>query len=322
MVSADALRSRLTGVFVPLVTPFDADGELSASGLREICRHVTDGGAAGIIPGDLVGELYALTLEERRLLIRESVAAGCGRLIVISVTADSSLTNAIELARVAREAGADAIKLAQPCSYAPPETAMLDVYRRIDDAAGMPFLIESSDELTIPLSVISALCERPHFVGLEELGSDVARLDRLYREFGERLAILPSGETAFLFLTLMGARALIASEANFAPAVMGAFLAACQARDLDRALDLFGKRRRYRDLFRARLASGVPAFTPYAKAALGLLGFSVGKPRLPHESLTPEETDRLRQVLREEFGLDPPAIPLDGASEPRRGRRS
>jgi 4-hydroxy-tetrahydrodipicolinate synthase len=308
--SSKEVCRRLQGLVAPTVTPFDDHGALALPIVERLVESLVEGGVAAVIPGDLVGEFFSLTLDERRALLAESVRCARGRLLVVALTADASLDNAIELARFARRTGADLIKLALPYPSPPSESAILDYFRKIDDAEGAPFLVESSDELPIPLPVIAALCERPSFVGLEELGTDLGRLDRLYREFAERLVILPSGETALLFLCLLGAPGLIAAEVNFAPAFMRAFLDACRRRDLDRALELFGRRRRYRDLFRARLARGLPMFTPYAKAALELLGMPVGKPRLPQEPLTPEETRALRDILRAEFGLTDGAVSL------------
>lgn len=297
-------RDRLRGVVVPTVTPFTSSGSLSVDAIHRLVGWWRETGAvAGLIPGDLVGEVFSLTLEERRVLVAETVKASAGDLVVIALTADLSVAHSIELGRFAGDAGADLIKLGLPYPYTPDASAMLAIFERIDDAVGMPFVIESSDERPIPLPVLRALCERETFVGLEELGSDVGRLDLLYREFGTRLVLLPSGETALLFLCLMGAPGLIAAECNFAPRFMAEFLAACRARDLDRALELFGRRRRYRDLFRDDLRRGLPAFTPYAKAAMEVLGLPVGKPRLPQEPLTAEAMATLREVLEREFGL-------------------
>jgi 4-hydroxy-tetrahydrodipicolinate synthase len=299
------LRHRLRGLVAPIVTPFDGEGALSLPGLSRVLEFLAGAGVAGVIPGDLVGEFFALTLDERHRLLEETIRAVRGRMVVIALTADTSLENAVSLARVAERAGADVVKLALPYPYAPAASAILAYFERVADAGDLPFLVESSDELPIPLPVIAALCERPRFLGLEELGTDLGRLDQLWREFATRLVILPSGETALLFLCLMGAPGLISAECNFAPAFMQDFLDACQRRDLDRALQLFGRRRRYRDLFREGLRRGLPLYTPWAKAAMELLGLPVGKPRLPSEALTSDETEALRAALRTEFGLSP-----------------
>lgn len=303
MSAVEAVRARLRGVIAPTVTSFAEDGGLSLFGVRRVIDSLAEANVTAIIPGDLVGEVFSLTLDERRTLIAESVQAARGRMAVVGLTADVSLQNAIELGRFSRKVGVDVIKVGLPYPYTPSAGAMLDIIRRIDDAVDLPFLVESSDALTIPLEVIAALCERPNFVGVEEWGSDIGRMDRLFSEFSPRFVILPSGEAALLFLCLRGAPGLIAAEVNFAPRFMAEFLRVSQRRDLDAALALFSRRRRYRDLFREGLARRVPLFTPYAKAAMVLLGLPVGPPRPPHEPLTAAETARLREVLRREFDL-------------------
>ena len=38
------------GLFVPLITPFTAEGELAAGALEKLAHHVLDAGAAGLWP--------------------------------------------------------------------------------------------------------------------------------------------------------------------------------------------------------------------------------------------------------------------------------
>src|SRR5216684_1006042 len=117
MPSLHELRQRLSGLVAPIVTPFDDNGAVSLSGLRHVLEFVADAGVAAVIPGDLVGEFFSLTLEERRLLLQESVNVAGSRIVVIALTADASLDNAIALAQFAQRAGADVIKLALPYPY-------------------------------------------------------------------------------------------------------------------------------------------------------------------------------------------------------------
>jgi 4-hydroxy-tetrahydrodipicolinate synthase len=304
MLSPDDAHARLRGVVVPTVTPFDEQGRLDLPAFRDLLAFVARQGASAVAPGDLVGEMFALTLRERRALLEAAVAACRGQMLVVALTAAASVEDAIELARYARDVDADVLKLSLPYPWTPTAAGMLDVFRRIDDAVQMPFLLESSDDLTIPVEVIDALCERPTFVGIEEFGSSASRADRIFCDFGERLVILTSGDNASLCLGLMGAPGMVVAESNFAPRQIAEFLEACRERKLDRALELFRARRRYRDLFRDELSRGLPMFVPYTKAALELMGLRVGRPRLPQEPLGERERQALRETLRSSFGIE------------------
>lgn len=303
MADSDALRARLAGCIAPVATPFDGEGRISLPGFRAVLDFLASQGVTGIVPGDLIGEYPALSLEERQQLIEAAVELGRKRFVVAALVSDASIDTAMGLARSAERAGADAIKVALPYPYVPTDSMVLEYLRRVTGASTLPFLVESSDELEISTSVIAALCADPRFVGMEEMGTSLGRLQQMHREFAGRLALLPAGETALLILCLLGAPGCLAAENNVAPAFMREFLDACKRRDLERALALFDRRTQYRDLFRAGLHR--QSFTPWTKAAMELLGLPVGKPRPPHEPLTAAEVALLRNALETQFGLTP-----------------
>ena len=299
--SPEGLQARLTGCITPVATPFDGEGRISLANFRVVLDFLASQGVTGIVPGDLIGEYPALSLDERRQLIEAAVELGRGRFIVAALVSDASIETAMELARFSERTGVDAIKIAVPYPYVPTDAMTLEYLRRVTSASTLPFLVESSDELEVTLPVIEALSADPRFVGMEEMGTGLGRLQRLHREFAKRLAFLPAGETALLVLCLLGAPGCLAAENNFIPAFMGKFLDACKRRDPDRALALFDRRTQYRDLFRSSLAR--QSFTPWTKAAMELIGLPVGKPRPPHERLTAAELGLLRRTLVEQFEL-------------------
>ena len=301
MTTPHALRVRLAGCIAPVATPFDAQGRISLTGFRTVLDFLAARGVTGIVPGDLIGEYPALSLEERQQLIEAAVECGQGRFVIAALVSDASIDTAMHLARFAERAGVDAIKMALPYPYVPSDPMVLDYVQRLAGATTLPFLVESSDELEVSIPVIRTLCEDPRFVGMEEMGTSLGRLQRMHREFAGRLALLPAGETALLVLCLLGAPGCLAAENNFIPVFMREFLDACHRRELDRALALFDRRTQYRDLFREGL--GRQSFTPWTKAAMGLLGLPVGKPRPPHPQLTGSELAQLRKALTDQFGL-------------------
>ena len=303
MAPPDAIRARLAGCIAPVATPFDAGGNISLAGFRAVLDFLSAQGVTGIVPGDLIGEYPALSLDERRQLIEATVELGRGRFVVAALVSDASIDTAIGLARFAERAGADAIKLALPYPYIPTNAMVLEYVQRVVAASALPFIVESSDELEVGIPVIAALCDDPRFVGMEEMGTGLGRLQRLHREFAGRLAFLPAGETALLVLCLLGAPGCLAAENNFIPAFMREFLDACHRQDMVRALALFDRRTQYRDLFRAELHR--QSFTPWTQAAMELLGLPVGKPRAPHPQLTAADLALLRKALVEQFGLTP-----------------
>ncbi|MFI6446971.1 dihydrodipicolinate synthase family protein [Kitasatospora sp. NPDC050543] len=60
----------LNGIFVPLVTPFDADGALAAQALEALAHGLLDDGAAGLVALGTTAETATLDEDERRAVVR------------------------------------------------------------------------------------------------------------------------------------------------------------------------------------------------------------------------------------------------------------
>ncbi len=59
----------LAGLFVPLITPFSAAGEVAAGPLERLARRVLDQGAAGLVALGTTAEATTLTEPERRVVL-------------------------------------------------------------------------------------------------------------------------------------------------------------------------------------------------------------------------------------------------------------
>jgi hypothetical protein len=94
--------------------------DFSLPGFRAVLDFLASQGVTGIVPGDLIGEYPALSLEERQQLIEAAVELGRKRFVVAALVSDASIDTAMGLARFAERAGADAIKVALPYPYVRP----------------------------------------------------------------------------------------------------------------------------------------------------------------------------------------------------------
>ena len=110
------------GVYVPVVTPFDGEGEVDAATLTTVIEHVLDAGVQGIVSCGTTGEYYALSEAERIDVMRHTYEVAAGRAQLVAGCNAGSTRMAIELARTAVDIGYDA----------------LDARRAADLAAGRP----------------------------------------------------------------------------------------------------------------------------------------------------------------------------------------
>ncbi len=66
--------SSLHGIFVPLITPFDAGGQVATGALEDLARDVLDAGATGVVALGTTAEAGTLDEAEKRAVIE--VCAG------------------------------------------------------------------------------------------------------------------------------------------------------------------------------------------------------------------------------------------------------
>lgn len=291
------LRARLRGAMVPLVTPFTPSLAIDWPAFDAHVARMLAAGAGVLIPGDLVGEAWALNVDERLALLERTVRLAAGRAVVLAKVSETSLPGAAHFADAAREAGADAVKLVLTAGS--PEHV-----DTIGPGSGLPFLLETNGG-EAALEAIDRFASQAGLVGIEETSLDLDRFDALVERYGGRLAVIAGSEDALGFTLLLGAAGFMTATPNFAPAFMTSLWEAGARSDARTTLALYRRLKRYRGLFFAELRAGRPMFASYTKAALALLGHPVGPPRPPLVPLTDVERAALRATLREALGLTP-----------------
>ena len=76
-------KEKLKGIYIPMVTPFNADESISFKGIQECTDFLVKNGVTGVIPSGSTGEMIALTKDEQIAVNRETVKAAAGRIKVV-----------------------------------------------------------------------------------------------------------------------------------------------------------------------------------------------------------------------------------------------
>ncbi len=87
-------HSTLHGTFVPLITPFDADGRVAAGALEDLAREVLEAGATGVVALGTTAESTTLDAAEKRAVIEVCARVCAARDATLIVGAGSSDTRA------------------------------------------------------------------------------------------------------------------------------------------------------------------------------------------------------------------------------------
>jgi 4-hydroxy-2-oxoglutarate aldolase len=295
----------LSGIFPPIATAFAADGALRPppAGFLELLR---DSGLQGVVALGSNGEAANLTEAERLQVIgRVRQALPPPLRLVVGTGAESTLAT-IERTRAAAAEGAEAALVIAPSYFKRHLTVqtLRAHYHAVAEASPIPILIYN-----VPVHMgydlgaewIVQLTGHPNIAGLKDSSGDIARLPRLRQELGPRFILLAGAGEKMVDAFEAGADGAIAALANLAPLASAAIRTAWLERRTDQARQL---QRTIAPLGQALTAGyGVPGL----KAALRLLGYDHGEPRMPLPPLAASELPALRRLL-EDAKLMPRAL--------------
>lgn len=125
---------RFQGIFVPVLTPFDAHERVDVPSLRRLVEFLVGAGVHGIWAMGTTAEFAGISETERALAVEATVEQVAGRVPVIANVGDGSTSLALRNARHAVQAGADALALTPPHYYPHSMDEMLVHFRALKAA--------------------------------------------------------------------------------------------------------------------------------------------------------------------------------------------
>ena len=151
--------AQLGGIFVPMLTPLDADERVDETSLRRLVDFLVGAGVHGLWAMGTTGEFAGIAEAERARAIQATVEEVAGRVPVIANIGDSSTGLALRHARHAVEAGADALALTPPHYYPHSMDEMLTHFRAVKEGfPDLPLLVYNIPQtVKVKMSVATTL---------------------------------------------------------------------------------------------------------------------------------------------------------------------
>jgi 4-hydroxy-tetrahydrodipicolinate synthase len=284
-----------TGSGVALVTPFD-DAGVNEGVLRELVRFQIREGTDALVANGSTGEATTMSPGEQRRVAAIVVSEAGGRVPVIVGCGGSDTAAVARLAEGARAAGANAILVSPPPYNKPPQRGIVEHYRRVIDAAGLPCIVYNVPGRTacnILPETVETLAEDPRVVGVKEASGDISQVAELCRRVADRVAVYSGNDDQVVPLLALGGLGVISVLANVAPAqtsrMVKTFLEGSVAESRRIQLGLLPL---IAALFRE--PNPIPV-----KAAVGMLGYDVGPLRLPLVEAGEATLKEVREAMRE-----------------------
>ena len=298
----------ITGSIVALATPMNLDGSVDYPALRKLIDwHIAEGtDCIGVV--GTTGESPTVNVQEHceiiRVAVEESkryaaanhtvrggkhvpIMAGCGA---------NSTAEAIELAKYAKQVGADCQLQVVPYYNRPTQEGQYLHFKAIAEAVELPMVLYNVPGRTVAdMSVDTALrlAQLPGIVGIKEASGNIDKAQQLIKDAPKGFAIYSGDDPTAVALMLCGGHGNISVTANIAPKLMHELCVAAIAGDVKAAMAIQFK------LLHLHKQMGIEANPIPVKWAMMRMGLCGPTMRLPMTELTAASQPSVEAAMRQ-----------------------
>ena len=230
--------TKLKGAMTALVTPFK-NGNIDEEAYARLIQRQIDNAIDVVVPVGTTGESATLTHDEHKRCIEIAVEVCKGTSTKVMAGAGSNSTHeAIDLAKFAQKAGADAILSVAPYYNKPTQEGLYQHYKAIAEAIDIPVLLYNVPGRTgvdiHPETIFRLFDDVPNIYGVKEATGSIERCVELLAKRPELYVI--SGDDAINYpIIANGGMGVISVTANLLPDKMAMLVHAGLAGQFDTA---------------------------------------------------------------------------------------
>jgi 4-hydroxy-2-oxoglutarate aldolase len=291
------MAKALTGIFGPVITPFDdASGELASGAFRANIKAHMASGLAGVLVAGTTGEAALLDEDERLRLTELARPLVSDDRWLITGTGAESTRECVRRTKDAAERGTDAVLVVPPHYFgsAMTEDALWAHYSRVADESPVPVLLYNIPKFThlqLGSKLVEALASHPNIAGIKDSTGDMTQLRAYLDAQSDTFTVLTGHAGTLLDAIGYGARGGMLAVALFAAPIVFDLMDAIARGDGVSASEI---QARVRPLARDIVAELGP---PGVKVAMDLVGLTGGAPRAPLRPLGAAERERVSTLL-------------------------
>jgi len=281
-------------VITAMVTPFDKDFSVNYDLAKKLARHLVQSGSDGLVICGTTGESPTLTKEEKLELFRIVVEEIGGEATVIASTGSYDTAGSISLTQSAEKLGVDGLLLVTPYYNKPSQEGLYQHFKSIAFSTNLPVMlydIPGRSVIGLAPATVARLAEIPNIIALKEAHSSMDQISELRRNLPDHFAIYSGDDSLTLPMLSLGSKGVISVASHIVgprlKEMINAFLAGNVTLANQIHLELY-------PVFSGLFITSNPV---PVKAALNMLGWQVGPPRLPLVEATPQEKDSIKKML-------------------------
>jgi 4-hydroxy-tetrahydrodipicolinate synthase len=282
----------LKGSITALVTPFDRDGRFDEKSFRSFVEWQIAEGTHGLVPVGTTGESPTLSHDEHKQVVSTCIEVAAKRVPVIAGAGSNNTEEAIDLARYAQKAGADAILVVTPYYNKPNQRGLYAHYSAIAKAVTVPIVVYNIPGRSIidmtPETMGRLVHDFKHIIAVKDATGKVERVSEQRITCGHDFIQLSGEDASALGFNAHGGVGCISVTSNVAPRLVSEFQTAMLSGDWKKALAYQDK---LMPLHKAMFIEPNPSGPKYALSKLGKMENVLRSPLVTIEQSTADKID-------------------------------
>lgn len=301
------LKQPIRGIVPPLVTPLNGRDELDRVGLKRLIEYQLAGGVAGLFILGTTGEAPSLSYRLRYEFVELTCEIVAGRVPVLVGVTDTSVDEALRLAKFAKSVQATAVVAAAPYYFTVGQSEVCNFMLDLADESALPLFIyniPSCVNLSLTFETYERLSQHANVCGLKDSSGDLPAFRKLLELRSSRpdWTILMGYESLLAEATLSGGDGGVTGGAVIHPTLFVKSFQAAERRDqaeIDRLqVDIV----RVGSLYSiAGTAAG--GYLRGLKCALEIMGLCSGQLATPFRAAEEPERSQIAALVKS-LGLD------------------
>lgn len=282
------------GVGTAIATPFDADDNINFDEFKRLVEFQIENGVSSIIVCGTTGEASTLSQEEKQELIKYCVKVVNKRIPVIAGIGSNNTKLVIENEKFAQKIGVDGLLAVTPYYNKTTQEGLIAHFTLIANNTDLPIIlynVPSRTGVNILPDTYLKLSEIKNIVATKEANGDISSVVKTKHLCGDNLNIYSGNDEQILPVLSVGGIGVISVLSNIFPKYTSEMincyfsgnLKGATSMQLD-AIELINH------LFKE--VNPIPI-----KAALKIIGYDFGKPRMPLVECSEELKKELEKEL-------------------------
>lgn len=279
-----------------MVTPLEKDMAVNYGLARKLARHLAESGSDGLVVAGTTGESPTLSREEKIELFRVIVEEVGGRVSVLAGTGSNDTASSVALTQAAEKVGVDGVMVVAPYYNKPSQEGLYQHFKTIAESTNLPVLlynIPGRTGVNVLPATVARLAEIENIVAIKEAAGSMDQVSELRRLLVDHFSIYSGDDSLTLPVLSLGGKGVVSVASHIAGMRLKEMINAFMSGNVTLATQIhLGLYPLFKGLFIT--SNPVPV-----KAALNMLGYQVGPPRLPLVEATPAEKESIKKVLAE-----------------------